>query len=130
MLVGDKPNINLGVIGHAKAGKSTALAHLLYKIGSISEEDHQSHLEKCIAENGLFMSFSGHLHSHRENLNGTQFNKTKVLNTDKYHFTLIDTPGEVQFFKNTIQGITYSDSSLLIVSAKDQEFEESLGKKE
>lgn len=48
--------------------------------------------------------------------------------TDKYHISLIDTPGHLDFIKATILGISQGDIGLLVVAAGHGEFEAGMSK--
>jgi len=124
------PHVNLVIIGHVDAGKSTTTGHLVYLCGGIDERT----IEKFRKEADLigkgsfaFAWVLDKLKSERDrgitiNITLTQFQ------TKKYHYTIIDAPGHRDFIKNMITGTSQADCSVLVISSQAGEFEAGIAK--
>jgi len=126
-----KPHLNLVVCGHVDHGKSTSVGRLLVEKGYISErevEAHKAEAEKLgmrIAE-VKYAWVLDKLKEERERGMTIDLAFWK-FETDKYFFTIIDSPGHRDFVKNMITGTSQADAGLLIVSAKKGDYEAGIG---
>jgi elongation factor 1-alpha len=121
----NKPHINLVVIGHVDAGKSTSTGHMIYKCGGI-EQRTLDKFEKEAAEIGK-SSFKyawvlDKLKSERERGITIDISLWK-FQTKKYYFTIIDAPGHRDFIKNMITGTSQADCAILMIASPKGEFE-------
>lgn len=120
-----KPHINIAVIGHINAGKSTTTGHLLYKCGEIDKSALEKARQEAIHLNKDTYSFAfllDKLKTERER--GTTINVSySSFSTLKFHFSIIDVPGHRNFLKNMIRGTTQADAALLIIAGGAGEFE-------
>lgn len=121
----EKTHINIVVIGHVDAGKSTTTGHLIYKCGGIDKRTIEK-FEKEAADLGKssfkYAWVMDKLKSERErgitiDISLWQFD------TPKYHFTIIDAPGHRDFIKNMITGTSQADCALLMIASPQGEFE-------
>ena len=121
----EKTHMNLVVIGHVDAGKSTATGHLIYKCGGIDKRTIEK-FEKEAAEIGK-SSFKyawvlDKLKAERERGITIDIALWK-FESPKSVFTIIDAPGHRDFIKNMITGTSQADAAILIIASGVGEFE-------
>jgi elongation factor 1-alpha len=126
----DKTHVNLVVIGHVDAGKSTTTGHLIYKCGGIDKRVIEK-FEKEAAELGK-SSFKyawvlDKLKAERERGITIDIALWK-FESPKFHFTIIDAPGHRDFIKNMITGTSQADVAILIIASGQGEFEAGISK--
>lgn len=117
--------INIVFVGHVDAGKSTLSGRVLLNTGEVDETDLKNYQKDAIQNK-------------RENwwlayvmdINEDERAKGKTVECGKAHFklsnrrfTLFDAPGHKNYVPNMIMGACQSDLAVLIISAKQGEFE-------
>ena len=126
----EKQHMNLVVIGHVDAGKSTATGHLIYKCGGIDKRTIEK-FEKEAAEMGK-ASFKyawvlDKLKAERERGITIDIALWK-FESPKSIFTIIDAPGHRDFIKNMITGTSQADAAILVIASAQGEFEAGISK--
>lgn len=100
--------IVIGILAHVDSGKTTLSEALLYQSGSINRLGRVDH------KNSFLDTFS------LERDRGiTIFSKQAVFQYNDTEFTLLDTPGHVDFSAETERTLQVLDYAVLVISASD-----------
>merc|ERR1711990_257316 len=121
----EKPHVNLVVIGHVDAGKSTSTGHMIYKCGGIEQrtlEKFEKEAKEIGKESFKYAWVLDKLKSERERGITIDISLWK-FQTKKSYFTIIDAPGHRDFIKNMITGTSQADCAILMIASPKGEFE-------
>jgi elongation factor Tu len=102
----NKPNVNVGTIGHIDHGKTTLTAAIT----------------KVLSEEGKakFMAYDKIDAAPEEKARGITINTCHVeYQTDQRHYSHVDCPGHADYIKNMITGAAQMDGAILVVAAND-----------
>ena len=98
----------IGILAHVDAGKTTLSEGMLYQLGQVRKLGRVDHGDTFLDSHQL------------EKRRGiTIFSKQALLRTDKSEFTLLDTPGHVDFSTEMERTLQVLDYAILVVSGAD-----------
>ncbi len=100
--------LTLGILAHVDSGKTTLSEALLYTTGNIRKFGRVDHADTFLDTHEL------------ERARGiTIFSKQAMLRGENFEFTLLDTPGHVDFSSETERTLCVLDAAILIISGTD-----------
>ena len=100
--------ITVGILAHVDSGKTTLSEAMLYLSGNINKLGRVDHRD----------SFLDNFYLERDR-GITIFSKQAVMNFKETQFTLLDTPGHVDFSAETERTLQVLDYAVLVISASD-----------
>ena len=98
----------IGLLAHVDAGKTTLSEAMLYESGARRTFGRVDHGDTCLDT-----------HSLERERGITIFSKQAMLETETKAFTLVDTPGHVDFSAETERTLPVLDCAVLIISGTD-----------
>jgi elongation factor Tu len=102
----NKPNVNIGTIGHVDHGKTSLTAAITLALSKTGKAKFKKYDEIDAAP--------------EEKARGITINTAHVeYETDARHYSHVDCPGHADYIKNMITGAAQMDGAILVISAND-----------
>lgn len=120
-----REHLNIVMIGHVDAGKSTLSGNILYLMGMIDQRTIEQFKREAKLHNRESWFFAYIMDtSEEERKNGKTIEVGRAyFETQSRRFTILDAPGHKNYVPHMIQGATQADIGILIISARKGEFE-------
>lgn len=120
-----REHLNVVLIGHVDAGKSTLSGNILYLMDMVDKRTIERFEKEAKARNrdSWFLAFIMDT-GEEERAKGKTVEVGRAhFETPSRRFTILDAPGHKNYVPNMIQGASQADIGILVISARKGEFE-------
>jgi len=126
--VGDedpREHLNVVLIGHVDAGKSTLSGNILYLMDQVDKRTIERYEKEAKARNrdSWFLAYIMDTGEEERAKGKTVEVGRAQFETENRRYTILDAPGHKNYVPNMIQGASQADIGILVISARKGEFE-------
>ncbi|KAI5173186.1 peptide chain release factor subunit 3 [Nematocida sp. LUAm3] len=120
-----KKGVSIVFIGHVDAGKSTIGGMILYLGGKIDKRTLEKYEKESKEMNRESWYLSWALDSNQEEREKGKTTEVgyATFSLENYNIQILDAPGHKMYVPNMIIGVSQADIAILIISARQNEFE-------